>query len=54
MDRHAHDRSMKAGAFTPAIPDLLVLVPQLLRRSMKAGAFTPAIQRVVAHVILED
>ena len=35
---------MKAGAFTPAIPVVLVLfmVP-LLHRSMKAGAFTPAI-----------
>ena len=37
------DRSMKAGAFTPAI--LLLLVQSVLdgARSMKAGAFTPAI-----------
>ena len=40
----SYDRSMKAGAFTPAIhrgPSPIGMRPG---RSMKAGAFTPAIQ----------
>ena len=43
--RVRHQRSMKAGAFTPAILAGHHAVGEAADRSMKAGAFTPAIRR---------
>ena len=43
----AQERSMKAGAFTPATPDVAGQRLRDRQRSMKAGAFTPATPPVV-------
>ena len=56
----ATTRSMKAGAFTPAIHESVTLpshaIDVLDDRSMKAGAFTPAIpgRHRDSHVLLDD